>query len=95
MNKFDKAAMLFGQEGAEGESGAISNYLTLLSALQSQKEITPGDRKIADNIKERIADEINHLIGNMRDAIAVADLTISADGMREALNDIIAAVKES
>jgi len=88
MNKYEKAALLFGQDGSAGEAGAISNYLQFVGAL------LPSDGEVIDNVLERVADELNHLLGDTLDAIKMAGLYISKDGIDEILDGLKAAVEK-
>lgn len=90
LNKYEKAAMLFGKEGALGESDAIANYLYFLSALTNNPDSINDTSDILAimNVRERIHDEINHLLGDVLDAMRIADLKISPDGLDEILDGL-------
>lgn len=81
--KFKQAALLFGKDGSAGESDAIANYCMLLTTIT--------DEKVRANIIERIGDELNHLLGDTLDAINIAGLKITDDGLGDILEGLKAA----
>ncbi len=85
MDKYKEAYRLFGVDGAEGEAEAITGYLTTLMSSE--------DETIRDHIKERLSDEINHLLGNVADAVRISGLKISSDGIEEILKGLKNAVE--
>lgn len=86
MNQYDKAAMMIGKYGTGAESDAIVKYLEYISAVvnsQSNGVLTQLDEEIINNVKERISDEINHLLGDTLDAMRLADLKVSSDDINQ------------
>lgn len=94
MNEYQKAAILFGKEGALGESDAIANYLNFMALMKEEPVKTVADIVAMSNVKERIADEINHLLGDILDAIKIADLKIAPDGLDEILEGLRSSVDQ-
>ena len=94
MNKYAKAALLFGHRGAAGESNAIAEYLEFIAAVENSHK-TPEDIIAIENVLERIADEINHLLGDALDAINIAGLKIASDDMEQILDGLRRAVDKS
>lgn len=93
MTQFEKAALLFGKDGALGEADAIFNYLMFISTLkQDYSTNKPADNIAIEHVLERIGDEINHLLGDTLDAVNMAGLKISSDGIEEILDGLRAAV---
>ena len=84
MAKYMAASKLFSNMATEGESGALALYCQLMA----DPDLSKASR---DNILERIADELNHLLGGTLDAIREADLRISPDGLDEILDGLRAA----
>lgn len=82
MNKYDKAAMMIGKYGTGAEADAIVKYLEYLSAAVESNQ-SDLDKEIYDNVKERISDEINHLLGDTLDAMRIADLRMSSDDINK------------
>lgn len=84
MNKFDKAAMMIGKYGTGAEADAIVKYLEYISAVvESGGMDNKLDVEIIENAKERISDEINHLLGDTLDAMRLADLYMSSDDIEK------------
>lgn len=83
MNKYDKAAMLIGKYGTGAEADAIVKYLEFISAIEENDTDTHYDIEAVENSKERIADELNHLLGDTLDAMRIAGLKIASDGINQ------------
>ena len=81
MNKYKAASKLFGNMAAAGEGGALSLYCEIMA----DPNISETSKA---NVLERIQDEINHLLGDTRDAINEANLKISPDGLDEILEGL-------
>lgn len=91
-DKYITSAMLFGKDGSAGESDAIANYLVLAGTIQNKTHRTEAEEVALQNILERISDEINHLLGDTLDAINIAGLKISSDGIDEIFEGLRKAV---
>lgn len=89
MTQFEKAALLFGNDGVLGEADAIVKYLMFISTIKEDYPTLKDPDYIAiDNVLERIGDEINHLLGDALDAINIAGLKISSDNMDKILEGL-------
>ena len=75
------SAKLFGSMAAAGEGGALSEYCLLMA----DPDLSEASKA---NILERIADELNHILGDTLDAINESGLKISPDGLDEILDGL-------
>lgn len=83
VNKYDKAALLIGKLGVEAEADAIVRYLEFISIMEESAPMSSTEIEVVKNIKERIGDELNHLLGDTLDAMRLADLKIADDDIEK------------
>ena len=91
MTSYDFAAKLFGNSGVAGEGNALAEYCLLLKNFEGNYDVK--NLPIYDNIVERCADELNHVLGDLLDAIKLSGLKIGADGIDEIFEGLKNAVK--
>ena len=85
MANYKKAADMF--RNLAGEGNALAEYCETL-ALNFEHAI------IKDRIEERCADELNHVLGDLCDALELSGLKISSDSIDNMLDKIKDAVGE-
>ena len=79
--------------GSAGEGGALNQYSLLLAQLMADGATETDE--VVINVRERMADELNHILGDVRDAVKVSNFKISPDGLRQILDDLWAARADS
>jgi len=80
-SNYKLAADMFNNCGAECQ--ALSEYVSTLSTDENNLPST-----VVDGITERSGDELNHLLGDMLDAIELLGLKIAPDGKDEIMKRI-------
>ena len=81
MTNYLQAADMF--RNLAGEANALAEYCETLNL-----DTGDLDAQVRANIEERCADELNHAVGDLLDAINLSGLKIAPDGLDKMLDDL-------